>query len=418
MNEPAVSVIVVSRGRPAALKRCLWGIEQLFYRNFELIVVADPAGMASAKRFGLPSIKLVPFDRANISAARNAGLEVATGEIVAFIDDDAVPEPTWLSKLVEPFADPAVMSAGGYVRGRNGISYQSKGSWVDGALTESIEDAPGVFDTSPRRALKTVGTNCAFRRDQICHLGGFDPVFRFYLDETDLNMRLAASGHKAALVPGAQVHHGFMASAYRTSSRVPKSLYEIGASVAAFLRKHGQSTFEPHFEQVRTEQRRRLTRHFVAGNCVARDIDRLLRSLENGFVAGQFRPIAALEPRKASQHAFQRFTPRAQYSAPRIITGRGIEVSLQPEARLAAARGERISLFLFSPTLLFHRVEFKDGYWLQTGGFYGRSNRSDPLFKPWRRATRIAHEIARVAEIRGFSKSQDPEFAIKKPFSD
>ena len=45
MTGPSVSVIVVSRGRPAALQRCLRGIEQLFYDRFEVIVVADPRGL-------------------------------------------------------------------------------------------------------------------------------------------------------------------------------------------------------------------------------------------------------------------------------------------------------------------------------------------------------------------------------------
>src|SRR6056297_2389366 len=118
-----VSVIIVSRGRPALLNRCLTGVCQLWYPDFEIVVVSDPEGLdAVASRAGL--IKTVAFDDANIASARNAGIRAAAGKIVAFIDDDAVPEPTWLTHLVAPFADPEIAQVGGYVRGRNGISFQ------------------------------------------------------------------------------------------------------------------------------------------------------------------------------------------------------------------------------------------------------------------------------------------------------
>ena len=86
-----ISVIVVSRGRPDALRLCLTGIGQLCHRDFELIVVADRAGAQVVEDMrGRDRIKLLRFEAANISAARNAGLAVAAGEVVAFIDDELV----------------------------------------------------------------------------------------------------------------------------------------------------------------------------------------------------------------------------------------------------------------------------------------------------------------------------------------
>ncbi|MEO0704037.1 MAG: glycosyltransferase family A protein, partial [Pseudomonadota bacterium] len=98
-----VSVVVVSRDRPDALRRCLEGVAQLQYPTFEVVVVADAAGVAAAQQMPLAdNLKIVPFERANISQARNLGISQAAGEIVAFIDDDAVPEPSWLSYLTDP----------------------------------------------------------------------------------------------------------------------------------------------------------------------------------------------------------------------------------------------------------------------------------------------------------------------------
>ena len=91
----SVSVVVVSNGRPDALRRCLLGLSQIDHPTCELIVVADAVSRpAIAKSRLADRIKTVACDVAKISVARNAGLGRAAGDIVAFIDDDAVPEPT------------------------------------------------------------------------------------------------------------------------------------------------------------------------------------------------------------------------------------------------------------------------------------------------------------------------------------
>ena len=93
MIDIPVSVVVVSRDRPDALLRCLTGLSQLQYPNFEIVVVADAKGQQAvvASQFS-SQIKCIGFDLPNISEARNLGISHAAGDIVAFIDDDAVPE--------------------------------------------------------------------------------------------------------------------------------------------------------------------------------------------------------------------------------------------------------------------------------------------------------------------------------------
>ena len=130
MTDASVSLIIVSRHRTASLLRTISAVRLQDYTMLELIVVADPDAVVAVRALGLP-IKVVAFDEANIAAARNAGLVVAAGDIVAFLDDDAVPEPSWISRLAVPFANSNVRMATGFVRGRNGISDQWRACDVD-----------------------------------------------------------------------------------------------------------------------------------------------------------------------------------------------------------------------------------------------------------------------------------------------
>ena len=405
---PQVSVIVVSRSRPGLLSRCLTGLGQLFYPAFEIIVVTDPAGIQAIAEMGWQGrIKVVGFDEANISAARNAGIEVAAGELIAFIDDDAVPEPSWLDYLAAPFADPAVVAAGGFVRGRNGISYQYRGALIaptgEDAPLELSDEALFLPDPPLGHAVKTMGTNCAFRRKDVALIGGLDPVFRFFHDETDLNMRLKAPGKKTAIVPLAQVHHGYAASERRGADRAPHSLFEIGASSMVFLRKHAPAkSWAAALERLRAEQRKRLLRYMVSGGLEPRDIGRILQTLEAGIEEGKTRQIIPL-PRLANSTApFLAFHRKGATLHSGHFAGRTWNRRrLRAQALASVAEGNVATIYRFSPTALYHDVIFaKDGYWLQKGGLFGRANRADPAFRLMSFNHRVSQEWRRVARLR------------------
>ena len=97
----SVSVVVVSRDRPGRVLSVCWAFLRSQYNAFEIVAVADAKGLAALDDFK-GKIKAVQFDDANISMARNIGIVHSAGEIVAFIDDDAVPEPTWANLSDRP----------------------------------------------------------------------------------------------------------------------------------------------------------------------------------------------------------------------------------------------------------------------------------------------------------------------------
>lgn len=405
MTPPDTSVIVVSRHRAAALVRCVTALSQQDHPRFEVIVVADPEGLAAARGTGL-ALRLVLFDEANISAARNAGLALAGGAVVAFIDDDATAEPSWLSRLTAPFSDPAITAATGFVRGRNGFSLQWGAAWVDCDGTDTPFDLPetgGTFAPADGRVIKTQGTNCAFRRDALLAIGGFDPAFRFYLDEVDVNLRMQAV---TAVVPQSQVVHGFEASARRRADRVPLSLHEIGASTQCLLRRH-QPDLARHVQavaQLIAGQKARLDRLFAARSIDGTEAQRLMQSLRDGLDEGGQRPLRPLPP-MATASGFLPL-PGTGPRPGKVLAGRFWQRRrLMAEAARAVAAGAIVTVICLSPTPRRHRLGFAPGgFWLQEGGLFGRARRDGPRPRLQGFRGRIAEEILRHAKFRPTTK--------------
>lgn len=386
---PRCSVIIVSRHRPAALLRCIAALRQQDHDNFNVIVVADPAAVAT-----LPAdVCAIPFDEANISAARNLGLARAAG-IVAFIDDDAVAEPFWLSRLTAPFADPKVTAATGFVRGRNGLSWQWRAVAVDHLGQDHPLEVTGLtLRAAGPLVVKTQGTNCAFRAGALRDIGGFDPAFRFYLDEADVNLRL---GGVTAIVPDAVVHHGYMASARRNADRVPLTLFDIAASTAVFLRHHAPDDVNP--DALILAQSVRLQRLRRAGKISAARAAALMETLHQGWADGLTRPFgtAPMMAQDGEFHPLGGIGPRPH----RVLVGR-IWQRRGLIRQALAARGEVVTIICLSPSVKPHWFSFDPaGYWLQTGGIWGRADRSGPRLIWGGFARRVAVETARLLALR------------------
>ncbi|MGB3148206.1 MAG: glycosyltransferase [Paracoccaceae bacterium] len=392
------SLIIVSRHRPLSLRRCLFAVTQMDHADFEVIVVADPGGLAVAADF---HVKAVPFDQPNISVARNLGIGASSGEVVAFIDDDAVPEPDWLSRLTAPFADPQVAAAGGAILSRNGISFEFDGGWVDRKLQQSrlapADRTGGVFPTTADKALEIKGTNAAYRRARVCELGGFDPAISYYLDETELNLRLASRQALIAFVPQARVHHVKEQSSRRKENRAPLSLWDIGASTAITLRRLGAdaSALDEGWGRLLADETARITGLVRAGQLRRSEVAALLAGLADGFANARARSLPVLTPLEGVTAPFLRLESDQR---PKVILSGRIWQSrrLKQDAARLVDEGNLVWLCLFSPTALYHRLRFTDqGYWLQTGGLFGKSDRTDPPFRLYSFSRRVSKESLR-----------------------
>ncbi len=229
---PSVSIVVCTDGRPQSLAATLRGLRALHYPLFEIVVVSGPTADNAAALAVLPPglAKIGTCPVRNLSAARNIGIALSAGDIVAFIDDDAVPEPDWLDDLVPAYANPEVGAAGGVVLDHTGTDFQARFVTTDrlgGAVATWSRPAPEFNFPYSAAFPHLLGTNCSFRRTALLEVGGFDEEYEYFLDETDLCCRLIDAGWHITQLPGARVHHKPQPSAIRQSAKVLTSWFPI-----------------------------------------------------------------------------------------------------------------------------------------------------------------------------------------------
>jgi O-antigen biosynthesis protein len=197
---PRISVVVCSYNGARTIRRCLDGLMALDYPNHEVIVVDDGSTDRTADIVAGYRVRLISTPNRGLSSARNAGCEAASGDIIAYLDDDAWPDPDWLTFIAAAFADPKVGAVGG-----PNLPPPSSDPFA-----ASIALAPGTAThvlLTDSLAEHVPGCNMAVRRDVLLALGGFDPVFRIAGDDVDLCWRLHDAGWLIAFAPTAQIWH-------------------------------------------------------------------------------------------------------------------------------------------------------------------------------------------------------------------
>lgn len=228
MTERPFSIVICTDDRLPYLKAALQALEGLDYRAFELCLVCGPTPDGTrefaATLAGRAKIAHCPVR--NLSRARNIGIGLAAGEIVAFLDDDAMPEAEWLSDLNAAYDDPEVAAAGGVVYDPTGVEFQARFVTID-----RLGYATAYWQTQMERLSypfspqfpHLLGANCSARRKTLLELGGFDEEFEYFLDETDLLTRLNDAGGRIAQCPRAAVHHRPAPSVLRESTSFMRS---------------------------------------------------------------------------------------------------------------------------------------------------------------------------------------------------
>ena len=197
---PRISIVICTYNGSRTLRDCLEGVALVEYPDFETIVVNDGSTDAVPAIAAEFDVRLISTENRGLSAARNTGWQEATGEIVAYLDDDARPDPHWLQYLAWAFRTSRHVGIGGPNLAPPG----------DGWIAECVAHAPGGplhVLTSDTEAEHIPGCNMAFRKSALAAVGGFDARFRTAGDDVDLCWRLQDNGGTLGFHAGAMVWH-------------------------------------------------------------------------------------------------------------------------------------------------------------------------------------------------------------------
>jgi glycosyltransferase involved in cell wall biosynthesis len=187
------------------------------YDDVELVLVSD-GNERVCERFredyGTMDDVVVHCNEENVGLleSRNNGADVATGDVVAFLDDDAIADPDWVTELVGVYQDRDVLAVGGkmtpiWVAGKPEF-LPEEFYWLVGVTHRGFADGPGYVRN-------TFGSNISFKRDVFLELDGFDTEIggrkgdkNLQGGETELCARLADRyGENVWYNPDAEVGH-------------------------------------------------------------------------------------------------------------------------------------------------------------------------------------------------------------------
>ncbi len=208
-----LSVVVITANRAEMLQRCLAGLyAQSPAVPHELIVVDQASAdgtpaMLAREQQARPELRVDTLPNPSANAKRNRGAALARYDLIAFLDDDAVPDPGWMSALAAAFQNPACAIVTGSVYPLT----------PGHAQTLRTAAAPRIWTPCFRNKVTVwrcgVSANMAVRRATFEQLGGFDPAIGMGAplggcgDEVDFFFRALNAGMSIYYTPAIRVLH-------------------------------------------------------------------------------------------------------------------------------------------------------------------------------------------------------------------
>jgi glycosyltransferase involved in cell wall biosynthesis len=210
-----VSVVICTYNRSDLLERCLDYLNCQSNQNFEVIVINGPSTddtQAVIDNYK-GRIKFANNPARNLSISRNMGIELSDGDLIAFIDDDAIPFDDWIDTLLREFNERPLTHAaiGGPAYYSGTLKFQAEDIGINRLAIARVNiDSEDIGRDGWERSM--LGTNTCFRADIVRKVRGFDEQFDYFLDESEISFRLQVQGHIVGYAPDLYLRHEFAKS--------------------------------------------------------------------------------------------------------------------------------------------------------------------------------------------------------------
>lgn len=218
MNSPTVNLVIPTWNGKTRLLECLEALSRQTYCNFTIIVVVNGSQDGTTEALAAwPQLQvIVNTQNLGFAAAVNQGIQASRSTYIGLLNDDALPEPAWLEKLVNAMESDLRLGAGAclMVFAHQPDIVQSAGIEMDRAAIawDRLRGEPVSMALQPCEVFGASGGAALYRRAMLEEIGLFDERFFAYLEDVDLAWRMQIAGWRCRYVPEARVHHWTSAS--------------------------------------------------------------------------------------------------------------------------------------------------------------------------------------------------------------
>jgi phosphomannomutase/glycosyltransferase involved in cell wall biosynthesis len=290
-----VSIVICTYNRAASLNRTLYSLKHLHYKKFEVVVIAGPCTdntndvLLKYER----TIKIAHNPHKNLSISRNMGIRMSAGDIIAFIDDDAIPDRYWLNDILSMYTDKSIGGVGGKVFAPLGTPFMFERGVID--IWGQADDFYTREDCNDPKGTKfniMLGTNCTFTKEALLAVNGFDEYYDYFNDESDLCVRVIKAGYKIIHHPQAYIHHEFAKSHIRKDNEgIRLNWFPIAKNTVYFILKNsrGLASYreqEKNLERVKSRFLEILRRWQQDGRLSEIEANEFIQASEEGFKVG------------------------------------------------------------------------------------------------------------------------------------
>lgn len=288
----SVSVVICTYNRLYYLERVINYLRYQTRSDFEVIIVDGPSDDGTKKFIASiqSDVKILHNPERNLSISRNIGIQAASGDIVAFIDDDAIPFDDWIENILNEYNRQSMLTAGigGPVFYAGTLKYQCEDIAFNDEAVTHVNVSPEKVDGDVwYRSL--LGTNSTFSRNKLLEIGGFDEEYDYFLDETDLCLRLQRNGGIILYSKNINLRHEFAESENR-NGKYKYNWFSISKNTAYFVGLHSSVPRSEIFQHLQNKMEAERIAHLRVGRdngeLSSEDFERFHADINRGVKRG------------------------------------------------------------------------------------------------------------------------------------